>query len=57
VYVPKSFPTEPIKKYNNTFFICRLGSLQRISLSRLCNGSSISSTAGSRWNWLFWNRL
>jgi len=43
----QKFPTESITKYTPTFGITRCFPHQSIPLPSLCNGSSVSATAGS----------
>jgi hypothetical protein len=45
--VSKSFRTKSIRKYTLTFGITRCCSLQSVPLPSLCNGFSVSATAGS----------
>jgi hypothetical protein len=45
--VSKSFRTESITKYTLTFDITRCCPLQSTPVPSLCNGSSVSATAGS----------
>jgi hypothetical protein len=45
--VSKSFRTESITKYTLTFGITRCCPLKSIPFPSLCNGSSVSATAGS----------